>query len=63
MQPTCEIQKISLRNKPFYHILGGSIDVGLLGENHHIISLIAGESILLGEDIIPHLWITSYLHC
>ena len=39
---------------------GRFIDVGLLGENHHKINLIVGESLLLHEDIIPLLCITSY---
>ena len=32
----------------------------LRGENHHKINLTASEGLLLGEDIIPMLWITSY---
>ena len=39
---------------------GGSINVGLLGENHHKIILIAGEDLLLSEGIIPLSWITSH---
>ena len=38
---------------------GGSIDIGLLGENHHKINLIASECLLLNEGVAP-LWYTSY---
>ena len=38
--------KSFLENEPFRESpLRGSIDVGLLGENHHKIKLIAGESL------------------
>ena len=37
-------------------------DVGLLGENHHKVNLLAGESLLLNEGpLVPLLWITSYI--
>jgi hypothetical protein len=38
---------------------GGSIGVGLLGENHHNINLIGmGEGLLLNEGVVDH-----FLHC
>jgi hypothetical protein len=37
----------------------GFIDVGLLGENHHKINLIIGESLSFNEGAVPFLWITS----
>ena len=36
------------------------MDVGLLGENHHKIKLIASEDPLLNEGVVPLLWITAY---
>jgi hypothetical protein len=39
---------------------GRFIDVGLVGENHHKISLIVGEDPLLNEGVVPFLCITSY---
>ena len=59
MQPT-KIRKSHLKERAFYSPLGWSIDVGLLGENHHKISLIACEDLLLNEGVVPLLWITSY---
>ena len=57
-----EIRKIVLRKEPLtlHHLRKGSIDVGLLHENHHKINLIAGEDLLLNEGIVPILWIASY---
>jgi hypothetical protein len=49
-----------LKERVFYSPLGGFINVGLLGENHHKINLIAGENPLLDEGVVPLLWITSY---
>ena len=51
--------KVILRKEPLLSTWGGSIDVGLLSENHHQISLIASEDLLLNEDIVSLLWITS----
>ena len=60
MQPT-EIRKVFLRKERFYSPLGGFVDhVELLSENHHKISLVAGEDLLFDEDVVPHLWITPY---
>lgn len=39
----------------------GSIDVRLLGEKHHNLSLIAGEGLLLNIVVVPLLRITSYI--
>lgn len=45
--------KFVLRNKSFTILKGGgSIDIGLLGENDHKINLIVGESLLLNEDVV-----------
>ena len=44
---TCNIQifaKSSYGKKTFYSPLGGSIDVGLLGENHHKIRVNGGNN-------------------
>ena len=52
--------QVILRKEPFTLRWGGSIDVGLLSENHHKTSYIASEDRLLNEGVIPLLWITSY---
>ena len=39
----------------------GSIDVGLLGENYHKISLIVGEDLHLNEGVVPLSWGPSYI--
>jgi hypothetical protein len=49
-----------LEGRVFYSPLRGSIDVGLPSENHHKISLIAGEDLLLNKGVVPLLWTTSY---
>ena len=51
MSQPIEILEIILRNEPFtFHLGGGGggdfFNVGLLGENHHKINLIASESLL-----------------
>ena len=38
----------------------GFIDFGLLSENHHKITLIVGENLLLNEGVVPLSWITFY---
>ena len=42
-----------LKERAFYSQPGVSIDVGLLSENHHKISLIASEDLLLNEGVVP----------
>jgi hypothetical protein len=57
---THKILQSCFKKCAFYFPLGGSIDVGLLGENHHKIDFIAGEGLLLFEYVVHLLWITSY---
>ena len=59
MQPTknCKV----VYETSLLHPLEGPIDVGLLGENHHKINLIACGSLLLNEGVVPFLWIISYI--
>jgi hypothetical protein len=58
---THKILQSRFKKCAFYFPLGGgSIDVGLLGENHHKINFIAGEDLLLFEYVVHLLWITSY---
>ena len=54
----CDLQNFVklLKEWAFYYPLGGSINVGLLGENCHKISLIAGENPLLNECVSSLLW-------
>ena len=40
---------------------GDSIDVGLLGENHHKLSFIVGEGLRFHKGVVPLLWITSHI--
>jgi hypothetical protein len=39
---------------------GLCIDVGLVGEIHHNISLVVGEDLLLNEGLVSLSWINSY---
>ena len=55
MGPT-KFHKVILR--ALYSTLRGSIDVGLLGENHHKINLVAQDCFIKG--VVPLLWIISY---
>ena len=59
MQTTIIFQSC-LKEKDVYHPLGGSIDVGLLGENHHKINLFACEDHLSIKGVVPFLWIISF---
>jgi hypothetical protein len=59
----CNLQKSAklVQEMSLLLSIGGSIKVGpSLGENYHKSSLIAGESSLLNEGVVPLLWITSY---
>ena len=57
----CKLQHSQSRLKETFSFqLGGSVDVGLLSENHHKINLIAGEDLLFNESVVPLLSITSY---
>ena len=55
MQST-KILKVVSRERAFSSQLGGSIDFGLLSENHHKVSFIIGNDLLLNEDVVPLLW-------
>ena len=60
---SCAIYRNSqscLKERVLYSQTSGIIDVGLHSENHHKISLIIGEDILLNEGVVPLLRITSY---
>ena len=62
MQPCIEVCKVVFRNGLSCESpLGGSIDVGLLGENHHKFNLIVGESLLSNEGFV-HLFVNHFLH-
>ena len=50
-----------LKKRVYSCQVGGFIDVGLLSEDHHKNSLIAGEGLLLNEGVVPIFWITSYI--
>ena len=52
MQPK-KIHKVVLRKEVFTFHHGGSIDVGLLSENHHSNDLTVGVDLLLNEGVVP----------
>ena len=52
MQPI-ELAKLFYKNGPFIVHLGGSIDVGLLDENHHKINLIGSQSFYYMKILSP----------
>ena len=60
----CNPQKFQrhLSNDTLTPLGGGHpIDVGLLGENHHKINLIAGEGLLLSEDVFLFLTLPRWV--
>ena len=59
MQPTYRNSLACLKERVVYCQLGGSLDAGLLSENHHKTNLIVGEDLLLNEGVVPLLWIAS----
>ena len=61
MRSTKHCNKVVLKKWFFYFALGEFIDVGLLGEDHHKTSLIACESLLSNEGVVPS-FVDHFLH-